>query len=119
MNIQLIESLVETIHALSDEEQTILWQKLDHPPITESILLQKIDRTISSIIQQRYNELRSKLQSETITPTEHQEFLDLNDTIEQFDAERLQHLLTLAQLRQISLPELLQRLNISTPAVYV
>jgi hypothetical protein len=109
MNIQLIESLVETIHALSDEEQTVLLQKLDYAPISESILLQKIDRTIPSIIQQRYNELRSKLQAETLTPIEHQELLDLNDTIEQFDAERLQHLLALAQLRQISLPELLLR----------
>jgi hypothetical protein len=119
MNIQLIESLVETIHALSDEEQTVLWQKLDYAPITESILLKKIDRTIPPIIQQRYNDLRSKLQAETLTPDEYQELLDLNDTIEQFDAERLQHLLALAQLRQISLPELLNRLNISTPAVYV
>jgi hypothetical protein len=109
MNIQLIESLVETIHALSDEEQTVLWQKLDYSPITKSILLQKIDRTLPPIIQQRYNELRSNLQAETLTPIEHQELLNLTDTVEQFDVERLQHLLALAQLRQVSLPELLLR----------
>jgi hypothetical protein len=109
MNIQLIESLVETIHTLSEEEQTVLWQKLDYTPVTESILLQKIDRTLPPNLQQRYNELRSKLQAKTLTPEEHQEFLDLTDTVEQFDAERLQHLLTLAQLRQITLPELLLR----------
>jgi hypothetical protein len=119
MNIQLIESLVETIHTLSQEEQTILWQKLDYAPTTESILLQKIALTLSPIIQQRYNDLRVKLQDETLTPAEHQELLDLTDTVEQFDADRLQHLLALAQLRQVSLPELLQQLNISTPAVYV
>jgi hypothetical protein len=119
MNIRLIESLVETIHALSDEEQTVLWQKLDYTPITESILLQKIDRTLPPKIQQRYNELRSKLQAETLTSDEHQEFLDFTDTVEQFDADRLQHLLALAQLRQVSLPELLNRLSISTPAIYV
>ena len=119
MNIQLIESLVETIHALSNEEQTVLWQKLEYAPISESILLQKIDRTLPPIIQQRYNDLRSKLQAETLTPDEHQVFLDLTDTVEQFDAERLQHLLTLAQLRQVTLPELLNRLSISTPAIYV
>lgn len=119
MNIQLIESLVETIHALSDEEQTVLWKKLDYAPITESILLQKIERTLPPIIQQRYSDLRSKLQAETLNPTEHREFLDLTDTVEQFDANRLQHLFALAQLRQVSLPELLQDLNISTPTVYV
>jgi hypothetical protein len=53
-----------------------------------------------------------------LTPAEHQELLNLTDAIEQFDADRLQHLLELAQLRQISLPELLDRLNISTPPVY-
>jgi hypothetical protein len=86
-----------------------LWQKLDYSPITESILLQKIDRTLPPIIQQRYNELRSNLQAETLTPIEHQELLNLTDTVEQFDVERLQHLLALAQLRQVSLPELLLR----------
>jgi hypothetical protein len=126
MNTQLIESLVETIRALSPAEQTILWQKLDHSPTTENILLQKIAQTLPTAIQQRYNDLRAKLQAETLTTAEHQELLNLTDTIEQFDANRLQHLLELAQLHQISLPELLDalgetlrdRLNISTPAVY-
>jgi hypothetical protein len=126
MNTQLIESLVETIRVLSPAEQTILWQKLDHSPTTENILLQKIAQTLPTAIQQRYNDLRAKLQAETLTTAEHQELLNLTDTIEQFDANRLQHLLELAQLRQISLPELLDslgetlrdRLNISTPAVY-
>ncbi len=119
MNIQLIESLVETIHALSHEEQTILWQKLDYIATIENILLKKIERIFPPIIQQRYNDLRAKLQAQTLTPAEHQELLNLTDTIEQFDAERLQHLLALAQLRQVSLPELLLQLNISTPSVYV
>jgi hypothetical protein len=109
MNTQLIESLVETIRALSPAEQTILWQKLDHSPTTENILLQKIAQTLPTAIQQRYNDLRAKLQAETLTTAEHQELLNLTDTIEQFDADRLQHLLELAQLRQISLPELLNR----------
>jgi hypothetical protein len=119
MNAQLIESLVETIRALSPAERDILWQKLDYAPVTENILLQKIDCTLSTAIQHRYDNLRTKLQAETLTPAEHQELLDLTDTIEQFDAERLQHLLALAQLRQISLPNLLKQLNIVTPAVYV
>jgi hypothetical protein len=53
MNIQLIESLVETIHTLSQEERIILWQKLDYEPTTESILLQKVALTLPLIIQHR------------------------------------------------------------------
>jgi hypothetical protein len=119
MNIQLIESLVETIHTLSLDEQTILLQRIDRIPATENILLQKIDRTLPPVIQQRYHDLLAKLQSETITSAEHKELLDLTDTVEQFDADRLQNLLALAQLRQVPLHQLLQQLNISAPAVYV
>jgi hypothetical protein len=52
-----------------------------------------------------------------LIPVEYQELLDLTDTVEQFDANRLQHLLALAQLRQVPLPELLQQLNISTVGI--
>jgi hypothetical protein len=119
MNTQLIESLVETIRSLSPAEQTILWQKLEHSPATESSLISKIGQSLPVAIQQRYNDLRAKLQAETLTPAEHQELLNLTDTVEQFDAERLQRLLALAQLRQVSLPELMNQLNISAPVVYV
>jgi DNA-directed RNA polymerase subunit F len=118
MNTQLVESIAEKIRALSTAEQKALWQKLDYTPTTENTLLQKIAETLPTTIQQRYNELRAKLQAETLTPEEHQELLNLIDIVEQFDADRLQHLVSLAQLRQVSLPELLDQLKISPPAVY-
>jgi hypothetical protein len=118
MNAQLIDSLIETIRTLSPAEKNVLWQKLERMPSAENDLLQKIVQTLPTTTQQRYNDLRSKLHAETLNTEEHQELLNLTDTIERFDAERLQYLLTLAQLRQISLPELLKNLNISTPAVY-
>jgi hypothetical protein len=113
MNTQLVESLAEKIRELSIAEQNALWQKLDYTPTTENTLLQKIAATLPTAVQQRYNELRDKLQAETLTPIEHQELLDLINVVEQFDADRLQHLLALAQLRQIPLPELLSQLKIS------
>ena len=118
MNTQLVESLAEMIRTLSTAEQNALWQKLDHTPTTENTLLQKIAETLPTVIQQRYSELRARLQTETLTPVEHQELLDIVDTVEQFDADRLQHLLDLANLRQVPLPELLKHLKISPPAVY-
>ncbi len=118
MNTQLVESLAETIRTLSTAEKTALWQKLDQTPTTENTLLQKIAETLPTAIQQRYNELRAKLQAETLTPVEHQELLDLIAIVEQFDVDRLQHLIALAQLRQVPLPELLTQLKIFPPAVY-
>ena len=119
MNQQLIESLVETIRTLSPAEQEVLRDKLDYVPASESSLLDKIHRSLPTDIQQRYDNLRAKLQAETLTIEEHQELLNLTDTIEQFDADRLGHLLTLAQIRQVALPVVLDQLQISTPAVYV
>ncbi len=119
MNTQLIESLIETIRTLSPVEQEVLWNRLDHAPNTESGLLQKISQRVPTSIQERYDELRSKLQAETLTAEEHQELLTCTEIIEQFDADRLQNLLILAQLRQISLPELMKQLNIETLAIYV
>jgi hypothetical protein len=118
MNTQLVESLAETIRTLSIAEKNALWQKIDNDFTTENALLQKIAETLPTAIQQRYNELRARLQAETLTPAEHQELLDLIAVVEQFDVDRLQHLVALAQLRQITLPELLIQLKISPPAVY-
>jgi hypothetical protein len=118
MNTQLVESLAETVRTLSTAEKNALWQKIDYIPTTENTLLQKIAETLPTAVQQRYNELRARLQAETLTSEEHQELLTLIDVVEQFDADRLQHLVALAQLRQITLPELLSQLKISPPAVY-
>jgi hypothetical protein len=119
MNQQLIESLVETIRTLSPAEQEVLRDKLDYVPASESSLLDKIHRSLPIDVRQRYDLLRAKLLAETLTSEERQELLNLTDTIEQFDADRLGHLLTLAQIRQVTLPVLLDQLQLSTPAVYV
>jgi iron-sulfur cluster repair protein YtfE (RIC family) len=127
MNTQLIESIAETILALSPAEQSALWNRLEHGPAyrspstsePETALLQKINQRFPDPLQERYTELREKLRSETITSEEHQELCQLIDATEQFDADRLQHLISLAQLRQVPLPELLQQLKISPPAIHV
>ena len=79
----------------------------------ETELLQAINRGVPAEIQQRYDSLRTKLRSETITSEEHEELLILVETIEQADAERLESLIVLSQLRQISLPDLIKQLGFS------
>jgi preprotein translocase subunit SecA len=86
---------------------------------SEAELLQTINQGLPESTQRRYDELRGKLRAETITPAEHQEFLALVDLVEQADADRLQHLITLSQLRQVSLPTLMYQLGIQPPAIHV
>ncbi len=78
----------------------------------ETDLLRQINQGLPSTLRVRYEELNAKLHEETITPDEHEEFLQLNDQIEQADVERLRHLIALAQLRQVSVDTLMDQLGI-------
>lgn len=78
----------------------------------ESELLLKIKQGLPPAMQQKLDELIAKRQTQTLTSEEHQELMRLTEHIEKADAERLQHLLKLASLRNISLDELMQQLGI-------
>jgi len=58
----------------------------------EAMLLQKINAGVPNDVQQRFNQLRNKLESETIQPQEHQELLTLVEEIENIEAQRIQYL---------------------------
>lgn len=89
-------------------------------PQREVVLLQKINKPLLSVpVQTRYQQLSQKLQTDNITPTEHEDLLKLVDSVEQADAERMQSLFELAQLRNLPLDTLMQQLGIQTPAPYV
>lgn len=88
-------------------------------PALELELLQKINQALPEEIQQKYNDLSAKMRSQTITPEEHQDLLKLIDVVEQADGDRLQHLIQLSQLRNISLAELMKQLQIHPKPVHV
>ena len=82
----------------------------------ETELLQKINQGLPAQMRQRYEELNDKLHEETILPEEHEELLQLVERVELADAERLQHLIELARIRNISVEELMSQLDIRRPA---
>lgn len=100
---------------LSQVSLVLAQRKAPRLPKQESILLQQINAGVSDMIQKRYMELQTKLHHETISADEHQELLALIDRIELVDATHLQALLELAQLRQVSLQELMRQLGIRPP----
>ncbi|NJM46686.1 MAG: hypothetical protein HC860_11470 [Alkalinema sp. RU_4_3] len=118
MNTQLVDSIVRAIDDLSPEEQVLVRDRLG-PASPEVELLQKIRQGIPIALQSRYDEMRRRLQADLLLPEEHQEFLELTAQIEQADSDRLAHLVALSKLRQVSLPQLMQQLNLQTPPVYV
>ena len=79
---------------------------------TESELLLKINQGLPAATQQHLDALIAKRQTQTLTPAEHQELIQLTEAIEQADVERLRYLLELAALRNLSLDELTRHLGI-------
>lgn len=84
-------------------------------PLGEAELLQQINQGLSPEQQLRYAELIEKRLAETLTPAEHQELMQLNQLVEQLNVTRVKNLISLAQLRQITLPQLMAELGIAEP----
>lgn len=82
-------------------------------PTGEAELLLQINQGLSLDQQARYAQLIEKRLAETLTSAEHQELMDLNQTIEQLNVVRIKNLISLAQLRQIPLPQLMTELGIA------
>lgn len=81
-------------------------------------LLQKINQALPEELQQQYNDLSAKMRSQTITPEEHQNLLKLIDIVEKADCDHLQNLIQLSHLRNISLAELMEQLQIYPQSVH-
>lgn len=76
--------------------------------VREQVLLDKISQTVLSKKKtQRYQELVYKLEFETITDAEHAEFMRLASHEEKLRNQRVKYLIELAQLRTVTLPQLM------------
>lgn len=106
LSLSELEGFVQDIIALKAK------QKAPSLSTDETELLLKINQGLSSDIQTRYQLLIQKRNDETLTEPEYQELLQLTDKVELHQAQRLDYLAQLAQLRQISLTDLMTQLGI-------
>jgi hypothetical protein len=81
-------------------------------PAAEADLLQKITHCIPPNLQTRFNELVKQRQANTIDETSLQELCDLSNQIELLEADRIQQLAQLAQLRSTSIEALMHQLHL-------
>lgn len=118
------EKLLEAVAQLSQTELDRFIKQVMHlrahartPGLSkiESDLLLKINQGVPPNVQKRFDELNAKRKDETLTPTEHDQLLQLIDVIEDFDAQRAKYLAELAQYRGVTLPALMQDLGIRQP----
>lgn len=126
INIELDKVLNGMARLKTFELERFLWQasillaqrKAPSLPKRETELLQKINQGLPATLQKRYDELTTKLRSETLEAVEHQELLKLIKQTELADAERMKHLIELAGLRNVSLDALMNQLDIHPPPVH-
>jgi hypothetical protein len=81
-------------------------------PEEEAELLLKINQGIPSDLRTSYQILREKREAETLDDKEYDSLIQLSNQIEQIGAQRLEALAKLAQLRQVSLLDLMETLGI-------
>lgn len=100
--------LVEVAHILAQRKVRTL-------PKREAELLKVINqKLLPEHKQEEYDELYHKLSVEKISPSEHVALLELIQQREEKGVERMECLVELAQLRKISLKELMTQLGIQT-----
>jgi hypothetical protein len=93
-------------------------RKIQVLPEEEAQLLLKINQGIPSDLRTSYQALRKKREAEILDAKEHDTLIQLSNHIEQIGAQRLEALANLAQLRQVSLLDLMETLGIQ-PVSYV
>ena len=107
---ELEKFLAEVAHLLAQRKAKSL-------PKREAELLLKINqRLLSEEAQEEYSKLYEKLQQESISPEEHKALLELIQLREEKGVERMNFLVELAQLRKVSLKELMEQLGIHSLA---
>lgn len=78
----------------------------------ETRLLLKINQDLPAAARQRLNELIDQRQAARISPAELEELMQLTEQAEALGVERLQALIELAALRNLTLDELMRQLGI-------
>ncbi len=81
-------------------------------PDNEVELLQRIDRSLSHIEWQRYSDLLSKRNAQTLTPTEHNELIAISEQIELANAHRIEALGELSRIRNTNINDLIGELGL-------
>jgi hypothetical protein len=82
--------------------------------VETAALQQRIQHVFPDNLRQRLRALTRKSEEEALTPDEHTEYIALAAQREEADAERLQAVLRLAQLRGVPPTQLLEEFGIGT-----
>ena len=78
----------------------------------ESDLLLKINQNLPIILQKKYEILIKKRHQENLTESEYEKLVELTDQVEKYQAKRIEYLTQLAQIRKISVSDLMAEMGV-------
>ncbi len=92
----------------------IVWAErfAPHLSIQEEKLFSRIYTSFPSELRRRYDQLNKLRSAENLNDAQHQELIALSDNLEIQHADRLTALIELAELRNLTLPSLLESLGV-------
>jgi hypothetical protein len=106
-----LNELEQFIHELN---RLLTRKKSEEIVQKDKILISKINQTVLSPDKTaRCYELICQMEMSSLSETEHQELLALVEEEEALNVERLKYLVELAQLRNLTLPQLMKKLGLN------
>ena len=114
-------AVVQEVAQFSDTEFEVFWNQMTrlraerrapHLSEQETELLEIINFRRPPEVQARFDFLLKRMQSNRITRKEHAELLVMTDASEQFAADRIQAVLSLADLRGLTFDEMWKQLGL-------
>lgn len=113
--INALEQLSLTDLDVLTEKALQMRAKIIAPQLSkeETVLYEIINKGIPEFEQKRFIELEQKRLSQTLTTLEHQEGLKLIDKREDYENQRLEAMIKLSQIKEISFKELSQQLGLT------
>lgn len=100
-------------HMLADAVRAVRLRPANEA--AEAELLRQINTGWAAEQWRRYHALVAKRRAEILTPEEHRELIALTDEREIAHAQRMEHLVELAKLRQTTLDAVMEQLGIQAP----
>ncbi|MFT5195138.1 MAG: hypothetical protein ACI9EW_003105 [Cellvibrionaceae bacterium] len=102
-----------TLESFADQVMLLRAQRRSSSiPQKETDLLKRINVGLSAPMGARLAELRAKKESSSLTEDENSEYLQIAYQVEELDVQRLEALSELAQIRDVTVRELMTQLSL-------
>ncbi|MEZ4884794.1 MAG: hypothetical protein R3E32_08730 [Chitinophagales bacterium] len=95
--------------------QLLVNRTSDSKQAKEWTIIYQIYTLVPQNIKTRYEQLSHQLGIDQLSESEHEEFMQLNEKMENFSVVRLELLIELANIRQTTVSEVMQQLGLQKP----